>query len=343
MASSPRGGKQGSWQRVSKSAPCPVCKSDHRCCISADGRVAKCTRVAEGSYGSGSDAGINLADLNTALKQLRKEIQRRQAAADQAGPYGISNGCIVRRIRAQDGGVSEYPLANFSARIVARTIHDDGAERRTALSIEGSLPGENPIPLPRLEVPAGQLADFDWVLEGWGTGAVVYAGQGIRDHLRAALQLLSPDVPTHMVYEHTGWREVGDAWCYLHAGGALGPDGPVAGVEVALPGALARYELPAPPRGAVLTAAVRASLGLLDVAPWQLATAKAAAGPAAVHGGRRAARPERARPPADDRGRARRRVALQPDALPGLCRCRPVCRRPDRLPSLAGPALRRDP
>ena len=41
----------------------------------------------------------------------------------------------------------------------------------------------------------------------------------------------------------------------------------VEGIEVELPNALSRFELPAPPTGAKLKRAIRASLRLLDLAP----------------------------------------------------------------------------
>jgi hypothetical protein len=113
-------------------------------------------------------------------------------------------------------------------------------------------------------VPADQFAFMGWPVKAWGTRAVVLAGAATADHLRVALQLLSGDVPRQIVYGHTGWREVGDEWVYLHGGGAIGRDGPAAGVEVALPDALGRFVLPGPPDGPALVEAVRASLGMLD-------------------------------------------------------------------------------
>jgi hypothetical protein len=87
-----------------------------------------------------------------------------------------------------------------------------------------------------------------------------------------ALQLLSGDVPRRMVYGHVGWRKIGGDWLYLHAGGAIGADGPAAGVEVSLPDPLAGFRLPDPPTGAELAAAVRASLALLrELAPDRVA------------------------------------------------------------------------
>jgi hypothetical protein len=106
-----------------------------------------------------------------------------------------------------------------------------------------------------------------WPVERWGTRAVVLAGASTADHLRCALQLLSGDVPRRTVYAHTGWREIDGAWCYLHAGGAIGPDGPIPGVEVELPDPLAGFVLPDPPTGQELVEAVRASFRVIDVGP----------------------------------------------------------------------------
>src|SRR5262249_45155151 len=119
-------------------------------------------------------------------------------------------------------------------------------------------------PLPRVEIAADQFAWMRWPVEKWGTRAVVLAGASTADHLRTALQLLSPDVPRRTIYGHTGWREVGGSWWYLHGEGAISAEGAVEGVEVSLPDPLANFALPVPPTGETLTIAVRASLALLD-------------------------------------------------------------------------------
>jgi hypothetical protein len=91
---------------------------------------------------------------------------------------------------------------------------------------------------------------------------------GTKDRLREAIQRLSPDVPQRRVYEHPGWRELPElGWCYLHADGAIGADGSVPGIDVALSGAAGRIRLPDPPQRDELREAVRASLALLDMAP----------------------------------------------------------------------------
>jgi len=89
----------------------------------------------------------------------------------------------------------------------------------------------------------------------------------LKDHLRVAIQVLSGQVPRHVVYGHLGWRHLDGRWIYLHAGGALCSEGQVDGIEVEPPAALDRYVLPAPPTRAELAAAIRATLGFLELAP----------------------------------------------------------------------------
>jgi hypothetical protein len=117
-------------------------------------------------------------------------------------------------------------------------------------------------PLRPVEVSIEEFPRSDWPLARWGCRAVVYAGQGNKDHLRAALQLLSGPIPRRVVHTFTGWCQISETWVYLHAGGAIGPNGTVENVAVDLPGALENYRLPAPPEGEERIAAVRASLAL---------------------------------------------------------------------------------
>src|SRR5262245_20312102 len=43
------------WKRVTVQSPCPVCRGPDWCCVSADGTVAKCMRVADGCFRSKED------------------------------------------------------------------------------------------------------------------------------------------------------------------------------------------------------------------------------------------------------------------------------------------------
>lgn len=197
-------------------------------------------------------------------------------------PYFERDGDIHLHKTTQDGPVA-VPLCNFSARIVEEVVLDDGAEQTRRLALQGSLAGG--APLPRCEVPAADFAGMGWVVPAWGTHAVVCAGMGAKDHVRCAVQLRSGDVPRRTVFGHTGWRQVEGGLVYLHAGGAIGPEGPAAGVEVSLPDSLARFMLPSPPTGEELCAAVRASLRLLKLGPARLTYPLLAATYRAVLGG----------------------------------------------------------
>ncbi len=108
---------------------------------------------------------------------------------------------------------------------------------------------------------------MNWVPESLGALAVIFPPTTNRDHSRAAIQLLSNEVERREVYTHIGWRRLGERWAYLHAAGAITATGLENNVRVSLPGALQNFRLPSPPAGEELRVAVRASLGILDIAP----------------------------------------------------------------------------
>src|SRR4030095_7634076 len=157
---------------------------------------------------------------------------------------------------------------------------DDGVEIRRAFAIEVSLNSRTTC----LTIPATSFGAMDWPIAHLGAEAVVFAGMGLRDHARAAIQVLSGEVPRRDVFTHLGWRCVGDTWCYLHAGGAVGPNGPLAGINVAPPSGCARYFLPEMPQGDALLQAVQASFRSLGLARYRITVPLLAAVPRAVLG-----------------------------------------------------------
>lgn len=174
-----------------------------------------------------------------------------EPAQRRVGPYQFgSNG--IAYIRETAHGLEARPLANFTAEIEEAIVTDDGAETRRVFVVTGRV-GDTP--LPPLRVPAERFATLAWTAE-WAPRAVLYAGQTTRDRVREAIQLVSLDAPERVIYTHTGWRQVGGRWLYLHAGGALGADGPAEGISVELPQELARYRLAEPPDAETLRAAV---------------------------------------------------------------------------------------
>ncbi len=223
-------------------------------------------------------AGHGVDDL---LALATSDLRAAPGADQRVGlPYRETPAGLVWDRPVGDGTVP-VALTNFRARIVAQIVEDDGAEQHRLFEIEGALGHRTP----RFRLPAAVFGPMNWPAEHLGANAVTYAGMGLRDHARVAIQLLSGEVPERTVYTHLGWREIDETWVYLHGGGAIGPDGTVQeGVETRLDGALARYVLPDPPTGAALQAAVRASLRLLELGPDRLTVALLAATYRAVLG-----------------------------------------------------------
>ena len=189
--------------------------------------------------------------------------ERHEEEQVQGFPYFIS-GHRIHMYRETSRGFDLLPLANFEARIKEEEILDNGAETERYFIIEGTL--YNGEPLPEITVSADRYPQMKWPTSHWGSRAVIFAGTS-RDHMRAAVQLLSGNVPQISVYAHSGWRKIANRWLYLHSGGAIGAGGSVPEVRVALDGRLGHFELPDPPAGSELVDCVRASLQILDLAP----------------------------------------------------------------------------
>src|SRR5262249_1004359 len=137
-------------------------------------------------------AGVPMRGLAAALAPLIRDLRAARPLPTAAGEYHTAAGCIFHTRQTAAGPVEER-LANFTAHIAQQVTHDDGAGRSIRLAVEGAL--DDGSPLPRVEIPAEDFARMEWTIPKWGTQAVVGAGRGTADHLRAALQLLSGSVP----------------------------------------------------------------------------------------------------------------------------------------------------
>ena len=204
--------------------------------------------------------------LALAESDLRPLPDSTGTEATASGPYAATERGLVWRKETREG-TTETLLANFTATITSDTLADDGAELRRQFDLQVQLYGRSQ----QVPVPAAQFAGLSWVPELLGAGAIVAPGMGLRDHARAAIQLLSGRVPTRHVYAHTGWRQLDGQWCYLHAGGAIAAAEARSDIEVALDGPLARFILPEPPPNEEARSALLFSLALLDQFPLELA------------------------------------------------------------------------
>jgi hypothetical protein len=236
----------------------------------------------EGGSKTGLDdfiaAGHSVSDLLAlATDDWRRPVPEQGAAAGgeaqsqvkrvAGSPYLMGPGRTVWQKPVMIDGEQAFEyvtLANFSAEITSELILDDGAEELRWLEITGCVDEASPR---TFAIPSGNFVFMQWPIEHLGARACIAAGQALRDRLREAIQHLSTEVSERRVYCHLGWRRVGEIWCYLHAGGALGPRGPIETVEVRLCDELSRFELPDPPLGEDLSASIHASLRFLDTAP----------------------------------------------------------------------------
>jgi len=204
--------------------------------------------------------GHTLADLVALATATRRPLP----AAEPAGPcpYAATpHGLVLHR--ATPTGTVTRPLTNFTATICTDIVTDDGVEQTRQLELEARLGGQTR----RFTIPAAAFAGMTWAVDHLGAGAILMPGVTLKDHCRAAIQMLSTQMTARTVYTHSGWRQIQGQWCYLHGGGALGAAGPMPDVEVRLRADLAHYVLPPPPTGAAEQEAMRTSLGLLAVAP----------------------------------------------------------------------------
>ena len=204
--------------------------------------------------------------LQPEIDQLRQEQQPNPDDEPGLAPpaqYEVIDGQICQRV-VQKGILLYVPLCNFSANIVEVVIRDDGAEQRRSFVMHGEL--DDGTELLQIAVPAEQYSAMVWVSTFWGPAAIVFAGRQTADNLRAAIQVLSTQIKTRMIYEHTGWRRIDDRDYFLHAGGAIGANGMRTDIEVQLPGALSLCRLPEPSRSK-LPDLFKRYLLLFEVAP----------------------------------------------------------------------------
>jgi hypothetical protein len=198
-------------------------------------------------------------DLDGLAAGARQDDDTREPAVRyRATRYGL-----VWEKPTKDGPPIDVLLTNFTATLTAEITEDDGAETRKRFALAVTLKGQqHPI-----EIPAAQFAGMSWVTEHLSATAIVMPGMTLKDHTRAAIQLLSTTIDHRRVHTHLGWCKRGEVWYYLHAGGAIGPHGAVDDITVAPGQALSAYQLPAPPQSDNAREAIRRSLALLEVAP----------------------------------------------------------------------------
>jgi DNA primase catalytic core len=226
-------------------------------------RTAPDVRLADGPEDASDREGFfaNVGDAED-LDGLAAGARRDDDARPPEVRYRATRYGLVWEKPTKDGP-TDVQLTNFTAMITAEVTRDDGAETRKRFALAAMLKGQTYY----LDIPEAQFVGMSWVTEHLGAQAIVMAGMTLKDHTRAAIQILSPHIEHRHVYEHTGWRVVNGERCYLHNGGAITAQGGRDDIRVELSGVLARYQLPVPPTGAARIAAITASLDLQALLP----------------------------------------------------------------------------
>lgn len=190
-------------------------------------------------------------------------------SVEAAGGYETRGGRLgIWEPKGRSGILAWTPLANFDARIVGEASRTLGASQRKVFTVRASRP------LPaggsearEVEVDAAAFDSIGWVTAQLGAAWSVASGYNRKDQFREGVQRLSAleGVAHDAIYAGTGWVVRDGRDYYLHAGGAIGAEGPAAGFRVDLE-RLPKYELPPPEADpARLRKAVRASLRLLNL------------------------------------------------------------------------------
>ena len=165
------------------------------------------------------------------------------------------------RITTQGERLSQVQLSNYSAAVITNIMLDDGVETKREFEIAAELLGQRF----QFMISASEFARMDWPIERMGSSAITFPNQ--RNYALAAIQSRSMTAEERCIYTHTGWRNIGGRWVFLHIGGAIGENGAVPGVNVRLTGPLRHYELRLPAGAAELKNAVRSSLRLAQLGP----------------------------------------------------------------------------
>jgi len=177
--------------------------------------------------------------------------------------YEVVDNCTCLLVRDKNGMLRDVPLANFSATITQAIEVDDGVEKTRFFDL--ALVGAG-WKYSITNLPAEQFEELGWVIPvSHGKARVL---PRMKPQMRDAIQALSGGIPTQVRYRHLGFRQIEGQWYYLHAGGAISPNGATTTVVVDAGDKFQRFKLPDPCVVAhtKVNEAVRDTLKLLEVA-----------------------------------------------------------------------------
>lgn len=184
--------------------------------------------------------------------------------------YELFDGALVQVKETRDS-ITRTELLNAEARILCKIVRDlgPGVDAEPRIDLEVSKDGQThtlrSLSNKEFEDPvkwAGQIPLPLVFPRSHGKGKVV-----------SAIVAVSGAVPVVTSYGLLGWREITPGeWAYLHAGGAIGKDGPLLGTRVEVSPRLQGFTLPPTiPTGDDLRAAYDSVMTIADHFPHRIA------------------------------------------------------------------------
>ena len=184
--------------------------------------------------------------------------------------YQIRHGEIVKCVTDRNGERHFDVVLGCVAtwvRIDQKVVTGDDPPATTGYLVRAEHP-DRPGEICEFQVTRKAWDSADWLSDLPWAGVTYDSSKSGLARVRDAIRMISTDAATAKVHGAPGWVRGDDGrWIYIHAGGALGPDGPVP-AETDLPSKLARFSLPPPPDNpAALRAAAEHSAGLVTTLP----------------------------------------------------------------------------
>ena len=132
-----------------------------------------------------------------------------------AQKYAVENNCLYETYPGKNG-IVKRKLCNLVPEIVCEITLDDGAVTTTYVRLRGVH--ESGRALPEIEIPAADLASFNWMAERWGMDCILEVGKTVKDCVRHAIQTTAAHAEKKTVFAVTGWKKIGEEWYYLMPG-----------------------------------------------------------------------------------------------------------------------------
>ena len=132
-----------------------------------------------------------------------------------AQKYAVENNCLYETYPGKSG-IVKRKLCNLAPEIVCEITLDDGAVTTTYVRLRGVH--ESGRALPEIEIPAADLASFNWMAGRWGMDCILEVGKTVKDCVRHAIQTTAAHAEKKTVFAVTGWKKIAEEWYYLMPG-----------------------------------------------------------------------------------------------------------------------------